>query len=750
MDQPPNSAPSPAPSPAPNPAPSLRAQLLREAPPLDAEDAAELAAVPVNDIRPYWETEPFAKPVARWGDVLPSVPRLLKCALRGRLGDALRQAKALATTIRNPDSGTIHQRAAARVQAAGRPLVSVIIPCYNYGDFLDAAVDSVLRQTFQDFEIVIVDDGSPDPGTQAKIAEYVARSQREPHPRHGIKVLQQQNTGLSGARNAGIGSARGTYILCLDADDTLEATCLEKQVAVLELYAEPGAATPASRKVNAETTRSNGGTFNLGIMAHVNLNVLATMYRREDWQAVGGHSHYMRLGFEDWEFWCKLALRGVQAHHIREELLLYNVRPGTMLSRSAMKHRLLRASITKANPRLLDNAHCAGITTAYRNTLRENPFGTMLARHQAPAGRRSLLFFLRQLNTGGGAQWIMQQVARHALTMGWHVIFVGMDTDAELMGVHNKAYTGITPEVYNLGTFLPVAGWQAFVDFLIGSRNVTAIFGNTVSVLYNWAPGLKAKFPGLRIIDGIFVPEEGGIAYARAHLGAIDSYVVEFEAGRRELRMGGVPDRQIAVVPNGVRLNVFHPGKRDPNFRRGFEELCRGGPPLLVGFCGRLAETKNVDLLVQMIVRLSDVPNVQFLIAGSGPQQAMITDLAPHVKTLHYLGNVNNTAALMANLDLLLIPSFTEGRPNAMLEALASGTPVLGSTAGAMPEVIRDGETGWVLHPSDIDGFEARLRDLAANPAPLTPMRAKCRAYAEQCLDVQPMLDGYLQLLAGD
>ena len=92
------------------------------------------------------------------------------------------------------------------------PKVSVIIPCYNAGEWIDEAVDSVLSQTYKDYEIIIVNDGSSDPLTQEKLRSYESSS---------IQVIHQENKGPAAARNTGIRSARGEYILPLDADDML-------------------------------------------------------------------------------------------------------------------------------------------------------------------------------------------------------------------------------------------------------------------------------------------------------------------------------------------------------------------------------------------------------------------------------------------------------------------------------------------------------------------------------------------------
>ncbi len=98
------------------------------------------------------------------------------------------------------------------------PLISVIITCYNHGRYLPKAIDSVLRQGYQNIEIVIIDDGSSD-NTPEIVSDFA-----------GVKYIYQDNKGLSAARNAGIKYSKGIYLVFLDADDWLLADALSNNV----------------------------------------------------------------------------------------------------------------------------------------------------------------------------------------------------------------------------------------------------------------------------------------------------------------------------------------------------------------------------------------------------------------------------------------------------------------------------------------------------------------------------------------
>ena len=103
----------------------------------------------------------------------------------------------------------------------GSPLVSVIIPAYNVAKFIGEALNSAFAQSFKDYEVIVVNDGSPDtPELERTLAPYLPR----------IVYLKQENRGVSAARNAGINAARGSLIAFLDGDDVWLPHYLEVQV----------------------------------------------------------------------------------------------------------------------------------------------------------------------------------------------------------------------------------------------------------------------------------------------------------------------------------------------------------------------------------------------------------------------------------------------------------------------------------------------------------------------------------------
>jgi len=198
------------------------------------------------------------------------------------------------------------------------PAVTVVIPCYNMGAFIGEAVESVLAQSFRAFEIIIVDDGSDDPETISKLDELAA---------NGLILLRTRNCGVAAARNRGIQAARGSYILPLDSDDLIEPHYLEKAVGVLEK--SPGTAIVCC---DAELFGAASGVrrlpdFSRERLLSENLIFASALFRKSDWQAVGGYCTAFRFGWEDWDFWIAMTRRGSRVVRIPEALLKYRIRP---------------------------------------------------------------------------------------------------------------------------------------------------------------------------------------------------------------------------------------------------------------------------------------------------------------------------------------------------------------------------------------------------------------------------------------
>ena len=203
-----------------------------------------------------------------------------------------------------------------------RPKISVIIPCFNLGQFIEEAVDSVFAQTDQDFEIIIVNDGSTDESTNALLAGF---------SRPRTRIMSTGNRGLAAARNLAIVHSRGRYICALDADDKLHPTFIEKTTALLD--ADP---TLAFVSTWLETFGDENWVWRQercdfpALLAEC-VVLTAAPVRREAIDAVGGYDGNMvASGDEDWDLWISLVEHGFRGTIIPEVLFYYRRRPGSM------------------------------------------------------------------------------------------------------------------------------------------------------------------------------------------------------------------------------------------------------------------------------------------------------------------------------------------------------------------------------------------------------------------------------------
>lgn len=199
-------------------------------------------------------------------------------------------------------------------------LVSIVIPCYNSGNYLEDAVASVMNQTHNDWEIIIVDDGSTDADTLTTLHILELRQDSR------IRVLRQDNAGPAAARNTAIAHAKGKYILPLDADDTIEPSYMAQAIPVLERDSNIGIVYCKAKKFGLEQGIWALPPFSYEEMAIDNVIFCTAFFRRNDWEVVGGFPETLIHGMEDYAFWLKILAMHRKVHQIDDVLFNYRIK----------------------------------------------------------------------------------------------------------------------------------------------------------------------------------------------------------------------------------------------------------------------------------------------------------------------------------------------------------------------------------------------------------------------------------------
>jgi glycosyltransferase involved in cell wall biosynthesis len=208
--------------------------------------------------------------------------------------------------------------------------VSVIIPTYNSVRYVTEAIDSVLTQTYRDFEILVVDDGSKDETSEVLTKRYG----------DSIRYLYKENGGVSSARNYGIERAEGKYIAFLDADDIWLPEKLEKQVDLLEKHPEVGLCYVSTQRVDEDLNFLNKieakSYADYCETLLLNLNIVAgscssAMVRRDIISQTDGFDAKFST-YADWEFWLRLSLL-TEFAPVKEDLVKYRMVKGSMSSK---------------------------------------------------------------------------------------------------------------------------------------------------------------------------------------------------------------------------------------------------------------------------------------------------------------------------------------------------------------------------------------------------------------------------------
>lgn len=203
--------------------------------------------------------------------------------------------------------------------------ISIIVPCYNQAQYLDECLQSVLEQTYENWECIIVNDGSPD-DTEVVAKKWVEKDNR-------FQYLYKKNGGLSSARNAGITIAKGIYILPLDADDKIASNYCELAIQEFINDADLKLVYCLAEKFGDEQGLWQLPDFSLSLLASDNMIFCSAFFKKSDWEYVGGYDLNMVYGLEDWEFWIHLLKKGGKVKRLNEICFFYRIKKASMIKK---------------------------------------------------------------------------------------------------------------------------------------------------------------------------------------------------------------------------------------------------------------------------------------------------------------------------------------------------------------------------------------------------------------------------------
>lgn len=196
-------------------------------------------------------------------------------------------------------------------------LISVIIPCYNHGRFLRECVESVISQTYKNWECIIVNDGSTDKTTEE------VRALIQDYKNYRIFLIEKQNTGVADSRNAGVEKSKGDFVLFLDADDKIHQNFLEEAINILQSYPEVGFVYTDIQHFGVRSDFVSHGDFNPRQFLRSNQATVSSLFRKQIYAQVGGFKKEMEVGLEDWEFWVSAYEKKWQGYRLAKAYLYY-------------------------------------------------------------------------------------------------------------------------------------------------------------------------------------------------------------------------------------------------------------------------------------------------------------------------------------------------------------------------------------------------------------------------------------------
>lgn len=565
-----------------------------------------------------------------------------------------------------------------------RPKFSVIMPIFNNGSCILHAVESIRRQTLTDVEIVIWNDGSTDQETLD-----ILESINDPN----VRKFSAPNQGVIGARNSAVAESTGEFLVCLDPDDLIEPTYLEKALITFARYPRVDLVLPVTRFVDADGIEREWipAPFNERNLAYHNAAPIATAMRRRVWEEVGGLADHMADGFEDWAFWRAVAAKGFRGVVLDEPLFRYTFSEDTGRDSAArMKKDELERIVKTLHPTITPGHPVKpGRQESVAKLLRRQVF------HVPNAQTRTIIVFVPWMLRGGGAENFLLTLLPE-LGRDHQLVVIATEFPPDGFDTCMGQFFDITPYVYDTARLVRAADKSALVHSLL-QRYENPIIVNVGSP---WA---------FRHMARIAQWPRGGSAVVDIHFNHIGHVYELLEAQQSVDLVVTAHDHLKSLLADYFEIDppvetlYISPPRLLP-LPEGHGEV--ENDTLTVGWLGRNSPEKRLDIVFSL-AQLA--PNINFRVAGGGMQK--LPPEFSNVPNVEIVGWVARATEFINTCDLLINTSDVEGISLSAMEALFLGVPVLTRDVGGMSELVSDGVNGLVYDAEDLQDLARRLSD---------------------------------------
>ncbi len=610
----------------------------------------------------------------------------------------------------------------------GQHLISVITPYYNHAASIRDTAESVFYQTYRSIEYIIIDDGSNEEHSKA-LNQIKGKSVKIVHLKENIGKGSP-----AAARNYGIERASGKYIVCLDSDDLLDPTFIEKCLVILETQPDIGLATTDIQAFGAADWIWDFHNYNPMELLTNNLVITAAMFKKEAWQKVGGYKK--DIGYEDWEFWISLAEKGFFGKHLAEKLFKYRVADTSRYKEDKKRHRHIVEGIHELHPKFKKNIRTI-LKEKKKKIIKVDPNTAFINLDRAGdyyvnnIGNNVLIAI--PWMTFGGAETLILNFCNE-IKDSINISFVtGLSSQHEWEHKFKK----ISPNVYHLENMFgeDKKMYLEYISNYISTRRIDVLHIVHTSFMFDMLPEIKKRHPNLKVIVTLFNTRahfEESVGYEDL----IDRYGTDNSLVANQLQKRLKAGKPVTVISNGINSNdTYNPALFDRSEERrtlGIKEK-----EISIFFAGRLSEEKNPDLFIEVaekILAKESSRNLKFFIIGDGSLRGVVEKMISGIDSdnIKYLGYQSDIARYLSAADIFVLPSSIEGFPLSILEAMAMRVAVIASDVGAVSQIVDTGENGIVVPPASIEDFIAAIEKLNSSPKLLEKLKNNARRKVEE------------------